>query len=425
MRNYKINYKDPYAQRAYQTAAGGWSGQRSLRADMAPRLGDVYNLNPSDGQMPYLPSQVGMYDQPGFDPNYFEPPSPPRMLGVTDTSWEPGARQTFAPSSSYQGSGPGLTSGMSFGTEVMGATGGGTPSVADSAGSGVVDGGTLGAVNVSGGGAANAGGGAGGGGTLGLGLLGSAGQIAGGIAGIKQGMDMREQGTSQLGAALNDLDRLRKAQPSLGTPTEYYDMVKNAYDQRLMQSRLEDINRGLATTVSAASQYGARGLGATLAAVTQQQRAQQEEVYQQQRLQTSALAQLASARESEIQRREARSTRDIEYAYSEKKAGEARQQYGQQMMTQGMIAAGQGIASAFVPMAAQGAAVKTPGEFSHKKNPIDIVQGGSKIGEMTGGEYIFNPSQADSMRKYAEGGNTPLHKFVRKTLSKFHKNARI
>lgn len=288
-----------------------------------------------------------------------------------------------------------------------------------------VDGGTLGAVNVSADASAAAAGGGGGMGSVGLGFLGAAGQIAGGIAGIKQGMDMRDEGTSQRAAAMEDLDRLRKAQPSLGTPTEYYDMVKNAYDQRLMQSRLEDINRGLATTITAASQYGARGLGATLAAVTQQQRAQQEEVYQQQRLQTSALAQLAAARESEIQRREARSTRDMEYAYSEKKAGEARQQYGKQMLTQGVIAAGQGIASAFVPIAAQGAAVKTPGEFSHKKNPIDIVQDGNKIGEMTGGEYIFNPSQAKSMRKYAEGGNTPLHKFVRKTLSKFHKNARI
>ena len=257
-------------------------------------------------------------------------------------------------------------------------------------------------------------------------ILGSAGQITGGIMGIAQGQKMKSDGQTQYNAAIEDLDKLRRAQPSLGTPTEYYDMVKNAYDQRLMQSRLEDINRGLATTITAASQYGARGLGATLAAVTQQQRAQQEEVYQQQRLQTSALAQLAAARESEIQRREARSTRDIEYAYSEKKAGEARQQYGQQMVGTGIMNVIGGVASAAVPLLKDGGSVrKTPGEFSHKKNPIDIVQGGNKIGEMTGGEYIFNPSQAESMRKYAEGGNTPLHKFVRKTLSKFHKNARI
>lgn len=261
---------------------------------------------------------------------------------------------------------------------------------------------------------------------FGAGLLGSAGQIAGGIMGITQGQAMKTEGQAQYSAAMSELDRLKKTQPSLGTPTEYYDFVKNAYDQRLMQSRLEDINRGLATTVQAASQYGARGLGATLAAVTQAQRAQQEEVLQQQRLQTSAMAQLAAAREREIQRKEARSTRDMEYAYSEKKAGEARQQYGQQMVGKGVMNVVSGVGTALIPLLEDGGSVrKTPGKFSHKSNPIDIVQNGAKIGEMTGGEYIFNPNQADTMRKYAEGGNTPLHKFVRKTLSKFHKDARI
>jgi hypothetical protein len=40
---------------------------------------------------------------------------------------------------------------------------------------------------------------------------------------------------------------------------------------------------------------------------------------------------------------------------------------------------------------------KTPGEFSHKTNPIDIMQNGKKVGEMTGGEYVINPDQADAI----------------------------
>jgi hypothetical protein len=40
---------------------------------------------------------------------------------------------------------------------------------------------------------------------------------------------------------------------------------------------------------------------------------------------------------------------------------------------------------------------KTPGEFSHKTNPIDIMKDGMKVGEMTGGEYIINPEQADTI----------------------------
>jgi len=44
-----------------------------------------------------------------------------------------------------------------------------------------------------------------------------------------------------------------------------------------------------------------------------------------------------------------------------------------------------------------GSVTKTPGAFSHKANPIDIMKDGAKIGEMTGGEYIINPDQADAI----------------------------
>jgi len=61
---------------------------------------------------------------------------------------------------------------------------------------------------------------------------------------------------------------------------------------------------------------------------------------------------------------------------------------------------------------------KTPGEFDHDDNPIDIMQEGAKIGEMTGGEYIFNPEQAAEMRKLSEEGDSELHQFIRNLLSK-------
>ncbi len=66
----------------------------------------------------------------------------------------------------------------------------------------------------------------------------------------------------------------------------------------------------------------------------------------------------------------------------------------------------------------EGGIQKTPGEFSHDDNPIDIVQEGAKIGEMTGGEYIFNPEQAEEMRKLSKAGDTELHEFVRNLLNK-------
>ena len=41
----------------------------------------------------------------------------------------------------------------------------------------------------------------------------------------------------------------------------------------------------------------------------------------------------------------------------------------------------------------------TRGAFSHKSNPIDIMQDGAKVGEMTGGEAILNPDQQKKVAK--------------------------
>lgn len=41
----------------------------------------------------------------------------------------------------------------------------------------------------------------------------------------------------------------------------------------------------------------------------------------------------------------------------------------------------------------------TDGTFSHKTNPIDIMQNGAKVGEMTGGEAILNPEQQKKVSK--------------------------
>ena len=66
----------------------------------------------------------------------------------------------------------------------------------------------------------------------------------------------------------------------------------------------------------------------------------------------------------------------------------------------------------------QGGVQKTPGAFSHSTNPIDIMKDGAKIGEMTGGEYIFNPNQAKQLKKLSKSGSSPLHKFVNSLLNK-------
>ena len=67
---------------------------------------------------------------------------------------------------------------------------------------------------------------------------------------------------------------------------------------------------------------------------------------------------------------------------------------------------------------------KTPGEFSHESNPIDIVRDGAKIGEMTGGEYIFNPDQMNSIKgMVAKGDKKKLHGYMKGLIKEFEKRA--
>jgi hypothetical protein len=55
----------------------------------------------------------------------------------------------------------------------------------------------------------------------------------------------------------------------------------------------------------------------------------------------------------------------------------------------------------------------TGGKFDHKTNPIDIIQQGRKIGEMTGGEVILNPAQQKKLSKESA--------YFRQLLKKFNK----
>ena len=69
-----------------------------------------------------------------------------------------------------------------------------------------------------------------------------------------------------------------------------------------------------------------------------------------------------------------------------------------------------------------GKVMKTPGEFSHKTNPIDIMRNGKKIAEATGGEYIFNPKQMSNIKKYvATDDKSKLHSYVKALIKRFEK----
>lgn len=63
---------------------------------------------------------------------------------------------------------------------------------------------------------------------------------------------------------------------------------------------------------------------------------------------------------------------------------------------------------------------KTPGKFSHEENPIDMVaEDGTKVGEVTGGEYIFNPKQTNTIKTMISSNNKDgLFRFLKGLLNK-------
>lgn len=56
----------------------------------------------------------------------------------------------------------------------------------------------------------------------------------------------------------------------------------------------------------------------------------------------------------------------------------------------------------------------TGGSFSHETNPIDIIQDGEKVGEMTGGEAILNPEQQKKVAKQSPYFRKLMREFAMK-----------
>ena len=248
----------------------------------------------------------------------------------------------------------------------------------------------------------------------------------GGITDIVMGIQGIRQGKQAVSDAEKNLNNLMSSQPSLSTPAEYYDAVKNAYDQRLLQMRTDDINRSLATTTQAAQSFGARGLGAVLQAQQQAQEQLRTEALTQQQLQTQALTNLAGAREQEIARREARSTRDIEYGFDEKALAQAQLAQSRQQLGEGIVGTASGVTKSLVGFGVfeeGGSVQKTPGEFDHDTNEMYVVdEDGKSVGiALTGGEYVIAPKDAAQLRKLSNKGKSGLHRFVRKLVTRFEK----
>jgi hypothetical protein len=119
-------------------------------------------------------------------------------------------------------------------------------------------------------------------------------------------------GAIQAKKARNRVDELRANAPSYATPAEFYEQVKEAYNQRLVERQYEEMNRQLATTISALQGAGGRALVGGVNEATRQKSVGMENIaLRQNQMQNEALGGLAAAREREIGRSENRYQQDL------------------------------------------------------------------------------------------------------------------
>lgn len=287
---------------------------------------------------------------------------------------------------------------------------------------------------------------------------GAVGAIAQGVMGAGQAA----YGLYQANKASKEMDRLRASAPSLETPGEYFQAYRQAADQSIMERQMESVNKQLAGGAQALGAAGGRALLGGLGAMTQgAQETQMNIADMQSQRQQQALQALAGAQSQTMQMKEGRYQQEMGAAAAAREAGlqniagglgaigsaatmglaygldggGSTRTMGQTRMAQTPTSVPvrgtqQGASNRVmrqIPSIIQsnnkdGGVIKTPGQFSHSKNPIDIMKDGSKIGEMTGGEYVFNPTQMSKIKNHvASGDKEALHKYVKGLIKKFEK----
>ena len=118
-------------------------------------------------------------------------------------------------------------------------------------------------------------------------------------------------------------------------------------------------------------------------------------------LEDAALAKNVAFDKTLASRKLAAAEQDIATSRENIEGARQRKRAAGDMQFEALVAGGEQLGAQL--LAQEGAKVqKTPGAFSHATNPIDIVRAGKKIGEMTGGEYILNPQQAETIDEIQE-----------------------
>lgn len=255
----------------------------------------------------------------------------------------------------------------------------------------------------------------------------------------------------QVGLGLDQIRQAKKAEARIketptARPSEYAQMLKEARGADLEQRRLEELNRSISTGIEAAQQAGGRTLFGTLPQMVQAADAGAINIAAKRQADTMQALQFGA------QGAEAEMGREFQREMMQRQAAQAALEGGIQNVAGGVGQLGKAAAyglfgaakkdgtttevsdvvakETISPDAAsedfafpeilkdrsffkKDGGMITDGKFDHKTNPIDIIRGGKKIGEMTGGEVVLNPAQQKRLSKESA--------YFRQLLKKFNK----
>lgn len=274
-----------------------------------------------------------------------------------------------------------------------------------------------------------------------------AGPLIQGIGGaVAYGQQQRELGRQQDEARRIAEQQAAAAQRARASLQDY--TVGRGARQAYMMSQQDragdiaqqEIQRGTGQALGAMSQAGAKALigGGGASALASQAGRQAELAAAESQARKQAGAQTYAAQEQAVRDANVAAQRELglfdygralEMGQRERDLGRmlaGEQELNRMALTQDLFSAGAGAAGMLggLPTGEKGMKVReTPGEFSHKTNPIDLVRNGVKIGEATGGELIFNPEQSGKLETMAEEGDTELHRYLRGLFKKFNKKS--
>lgn len=250
------------------------------------------------------------------------------------------------------------------------------------------------------------------------------GMVIGGAIQGTAGLAQAIYGGVQAKRARKELERVRASAPSLETPSEYMRLYKEAFNNDLLGRQMESIKSTAGSSIAALGQAGGRALLGGIQGVSQGAAMQSQQAIDQQQLrQMGALEALAGANRQTQQMKEGRHQQELGMAQEFMDASVQNIGAGIGAMGMGAMYAASGIKKGEdgEDDFEDGGVVKTDGKFSHEKNPIDMIQGGEKVGEMTGGEYVFNPDQMSNIKSLVKSSPEKLQKYIKGLIKKFEK----